>query len=235
MRARRRDAWISISATRPCDLRLLRHELGQDAAEPQRLLAQRGPHPVVAGGRRVALVEDEVDDLEHRRQPAGAIVPARDLERHARLGQGPLGAHDALGDRRLRHQERARDLLGGQPAEQAQRERDARLGREHRMAGGEHEAQQVVADVVVERGVEIGPAGLLLDRRARGRAPRACARRACCGAAGRSRGAWPWPSARRPDCPGCRPAASARARRPARPARAPRPGRRRAPCARARR
>ena len=31
-----------------------------------------GAHPVVAGGGRVALVEDQVDDLEHRRQPRGA-------------------------------------------------------------------------------------------------------------------------------------------------------------------
>ena len=47
-------------------------------------------------------------------------------------------------------EERARDLLGGQAAEQAQRQRDARLGRQHRMAGDEDQPQQVVADVVVE-------------------------------------------------------------------------------------
>ncbi len=35
---------------------------------------------------------------------------------------------------------------GGQAAEQLQRQRDARLGRQHRMAGGEDQAQQVVAD-----------------------------------------------------------------------------------------
>ena len=144
------------------DLRLLRSELGQDAAETQRVLAERGSHPVVAGGRRVALVEDEVDDLEHRRQTGGELGPAGDLEGDARLGEGPLGPDDALGDGRLRDEERARDLLGRQAAEQAERERDARLGREHRMAGREHEAQEVVADVVVERGVEIRRGRLLL-------------------------------------------------------------------------
>src|SRR2546422_10470772 len=41
------------------DLRVLWRQLGQDAAEPERILAQRGAHPVVAGGRRVALVEHE--------------------------------------------------------------------------------------------------------------------------------------------------------------------------------
>ena len=58
-RARReRDAWISISATRPCTSGSSRRQLGEDAAEAQRVLAERRAHPVVAGGRRVALVED---------------------------------------------------------------------------------------------------------------------------------------------------------------------------------
>ena len=88
-----------------------------------------GPHPVVAGGRRVALVEDEVDDLEHRRQAGGELGAARHLERDVLLGERPLGPDDALGDRRLRDEEGAGDLVGRQPAEQAQRERDPRLGR----------------------------------------------------------------------------------------------------------
>ena len=137
------------------DLGLLRSKLGQDAAETQRILAERRPHPVVAGGRRVAFVEDEVDDLEHRRQAGGELGPARDLEGDALFGERPLGPDDALGDGRLRDEERPRDLLGRQAAEQAERERDARLGGEHRMAGREDEPQQVVADVVVERRVEI--------------------------------------------------------------------------------
>ena len=45
--------------------------------------------------------------------------------------------------------------LGGEPAEQAQRERDARLGGQHRVAGGEDQPQEVVADVVVHGGVEV--------------------------------------------------------------------------------
>ena len=61
-------------------------------------------------------------------------------------------------------QEGARDLVGGQAAEQAQRQRHPRLGRQHRMAGGEDQAQQVVADVVVERRVEVAA------RRSRARA-----------------------------------------------------------------
>ena len=59
--------------------------------------------------------------------------------------QGPLGPHDALGDGRLGGQEGPGDLVGGEAAEQAQGERHPRLGGEHRVAGHEHQAQQVVA------------------------------------------------------------------------------------------
>ncbi len=50
-------------------------------------------------------------------------------------------ARTALSDRRLRDQERARNLPGCQTTEQAERESDARLSRENRMAGREHQAQ----------------------------------------------------------------------------------------------
>ena len=42
----------------------------------------------------------------------------------------------------------------GQAAEQLERQRQPRLGAEHRVAGGEDQAQQVVADLVLARGVE---------------------------------------------------------------------------------
>ena len=55
-----------MSATRPCTSA----RSGDSAARmrPRRRASSHrpGPHPVVAGGGRVALVEDEVDDLEHR-------------------------------------------------------------------------------------------------------------------------------------------------------------------------
>ena len=140
----------------PMHLRLGGRQLGKNAPQPQRLLAQRGPDPVLAGRCRIAFVEDQVDHFQHRGEPLAERRAARHFVRHARLGQRALGAHDALRDGRLRHQEGARDLLGGEPADQPQRQRDARLGREHRMAGGEDQPQQIVADVVVERRVEIG-------------------------------------------------------------------------------
>ena len=138
------------------NLGLVRHQTGQDTAEPQRLLAQLGTHPVLAARCRVALVEDEVDDLEHRSQTGGELGAARHLDGDARLGQGPLGADDPLSDGRFRDEECMGDLVGRQSAEQAQRQRHAGLGRENRMAGREHEAEEVVPDLVVECCIEVG-------------------------------------------------------------------------------
>ena len=122
----------------------------------------------MAGRGGVALIEDEIDDLEHQGQPGRERVPARDLEGGTRLGQGPFRPHDALRNGRLRHQECAGDLVGRQATEQAERERDPRLGREHRMTGYEHETQEIIADVIVECGIGIrhGDRVLGLDRAA---------------------------------------------------------------------
>src|SRR5712691_8009898 len=117
------------------DLRLNRKELGQDTAKTERILAELRSYPVVTGGRRVAFVEDEIDDAEDPGQTDGELVSARHLERHPRLGEGPLGADNSLGDRRLRDEECTRDLLRRQTPEQPERERNARLARENRMAG----------------------------------------------------------------------------------------------------
>ena len=106
-------------------LGLVGHELGERRAEPQRL---RGEVDAAA----VALVEDQVDDREHRGQPLREQVAGGNAERDAgiadlafRARQPPL--HRLLGD-----QEGAGDLLGGQPAERAQRQRDLRLERRAR-------------------------------------------------------------------------------------------------------
>ena len=86
---------------------------------------------------------------------AARLRAARHLEGDARLGERPLGPHDALGHGRLGDEEGPRDLVGGQAAEQAQGEGHARLGGQDGMAGREDEAQQVVADVVVERRLQL--------------------------------------------------------------------------------
>ena len=130
------------------DLRFLRDELGENPSQTQRVFTEGRPHPIAASRCRVAFVEDQVDDAEHRREALGTLLSTGDLEGHPLVGERALGADDALGDGGLGDEERARDLLGCQAAEQPERERHPRLDGQHGMARREDEAQEVVADVV---------------------------------------------------------------------------------------
>src|SRR3984957_12674182 len=144
------------------NFRLFRSEFSQEAAETERIFAERGSHPVATSSGRVALVKNEVDDFEHRREAGSKFRSARDLERNALIGECSLGPHDPLGYGRLRCEEGARDFVGREAAEQAKRESHARLGGKNRVARYENEAQQVVANIIVERGFEIRHGHLLL-------------------------------------------------------------------------
>ena len=137
------------------DLGLGRHQLGQQPAEAHRLVAQGRAHPVVTGGRGVALVVDQVDDLEHRRQALDQLVAGGDLELDLGLREVALGPDDPLGDGCLRRQEGPGDLVGLEAAEQPQRERHPGVGGQHRVAGGEDEPEQVVLDRVLEDRLDI--------------------------------------------------------------------------------
>ena len=72
------------------------------------------------------------------------------------VGEGTFGADNALGDGGFGGEEGAGDLVGGEAAEDTEGEGCAGLGGEDRMAGDEDEAEEVVADGVVESGVEVG-------------------------------------------------------------------------------
>ena len=192
------------------DLGLVGHELGERATQPQRLGGQ-------LAAARVALVEDEVDDREHRDQPVGQQVVGRDAEGDAGTLDLRLRAHEPLGHRRLGDEEGASDLGRAQAAERAQRQRDLRLDRERRVTAGEDELESLVGEGRRRPSRRLRP-GLLREPRAGGSSPRACDRGGC----GRSRGCAPSSAARRPGCPARRRAASARRRSrrpPARPLR----------------
>jgi hypothetical protein len=57
---------------------------------------QSGPHPIAAGGGRIAFVENQINDFEHSRKTSGQFLTARRLERHLPFSERPFGAHDAL-------------------------------------------------------------------------------------------------------------------------------------------
>ena len=80
-------------------------------------------HPVLSPEARVALTLRLIGGLTTD-EIARAFLAARHFERNAGIGNGLLGPHDALADGRLGGKERAGDFLGGEPAQQAQRQRD---------------------------------------------------------------------------------------------------------------
>ena len=130
----------------PEHLWLVGHQLGELAPEPDRLVgeidANRGRRP----GRQVRLVEDEVDHAQHPRQPVGQLGSRRHPVWQAGGLDLGLGAHEALRHGRDRRAEGGRDLVGRQPGDAAQRERDPAVGVEHRVAAREDQAQAVVVD-----------------------------------------------------------------------------------------
>ena len=68
-------------------LGLVGHQAGEDAAEALRLGAQGRADQVLAGGGRIALVEDQVDDLQHRGEARVPLLAARHLEGEAGLAR----------------------------------------------------------------------------------------------------------------------------------------------------
>ena len=120
-------------------------EFGEDAAEAERVFAEGGAHEVVAGGGGVALVEDEVDDLEDGGEAGGELEAAGDLEGDVFVGEGAFGADDALCDGGFGGQESAGDLVGGEAAEQTEGEGCAGLGGEDGVTGDEDQAEEVVS------------------------------------------------------------------------------------------
>lgn len=115
-------------------LRLVRHELGEGPSELDRLDRQRA-------AAAVALVEDQVDDREHCAEPVGRQVVGRHPERDPGRLDFALRPNQPLSQRRFGDQERARDLVGRQPAECPQRECHLRIDGERRMTAGEDELQ----------------------------------------------------------------------------------------------
>ena len=135
----------------PHHLRFLRQQLGQQSPQAQGFDAQVLPHETLARARRVALVEDEVDDREHGLQPCGEVGRAGDAIRDPRVPDLALGADQPLGHRRLRHQERVRDLRGRESAQQSERQRHLGVQRERGVAAREDQTEPVVAHGVLHR------------------------------------------------------------------------------------
>ncbi len=143
-------------------LGLVGHQLGERAPEPNRF----GREVSTAA---VALVEDQVDDREHRGEPVGQQVSRRDSKRDTRNLDLALGADEPLCHGRLGDEEGARDLLRLETAERSQRERHLGIERERRVAAREDQLEPLVRDrrlvhFVLQGFRHLEPAGLLRSR-----------------------------------------------------------------------
>ena len=127
-------------------LAVVGHQLAQQQAEPDRLVAQLLAHETVALGGGVALVEDQIDHAEHPAHSIRQLLVARHLIRDPSVGDLPLGPHDPLTHRRLGNQERARDLAGREATERAQRQRHASRHIQRRVTAGEDQPQAIIDD-----------------------------------------------------------------------------------------
>ena len=112
----------------PGDLTVLGQQAPQLARQPDRLRAQFDPLERRTRARGVALVEDQVQDVEHGAEPVAPFRGRGHPELGAAFADPLLRPADPLGHRRLGHQERAGDLRGRQPADGSQRQCHLRRG-----------------------------------------------------------------------------------------------------------
>ena len=140
----------------PARLGLAGHELDELAGQ-----VDRGRRQSSVGGRRVALVERQVDHRGHAGQPRLEPLGRGDLVRDARVGDLAPRPHEALRHRRRRHEEGAGDVGDLEPRHRAQRERDLRVEGERGVTAREDQAQPLVAgrDRLAARGRhrQLGP------------------------------------------------------------------------------
>ena len=134
----------------PLRLRLVRHQLGEHPGEPDRLRAQVKPHQG-AGGRRVAFVENQVDDGEDRLEAGGKLGFRGHAIGDAGATDLAFGPDDPLGHGCLGHEERPGDLWRFEPAEQPEGKRDLGGLVQRRMAAGEDQAQPVIGHSLLLR------------------------------------------------------------------------------------
>ncbi len=127
------------------DLRLAGQRLVQHPRQTDRFGGERAPVQGGARGRRVALVEDEVEHVQHDGEPLGSLGLGRQVEPETGAPDALLRAADPLRHRRFRDQEGVRDLRRRQPADGSQREGELRRHGQRWMAAEEQERERVVA------------------------------------------------------------------------------------------
>jgi hypothetical protein len=137
-------------------LGLIGHQDCDRGRQSDGLGAQGAANVRIAGARRVALVEHQVDRVERGGQALGQRLVARHPERDPRSPDLRLRAYQALRHGGLGDEEGVGDLGRRKAAYHPQRQRHLRIGRERRMTAGEDEPQPLVGHA---RGHGSSPSG----------------------------------------------------------------------------
>ena len=109
-----------------CDLRIVRQQHANRTREADRFVRQVRAMQARSGAGRVAFVENEIENVQHRAQALRSFLGVRHAERHLRRLDALLRAADPLRHRGFGNQERLGDLRRRQAPDGAQRERDCR-------------------------------------------------------------------------------------------------------------
>ncbi len=131
----------------PSALRVAGDQRAEQSRQPDGLLRQLDAMERVGRGRLMPFVEDQVDHLADAVESLPPRVRGRDLVRDAGVADLALHPDEPLRHGGLGHEHRARDLGGLEPPDGLQRQGDARLQVERRVAAREDQAQPVVLDV----------------------------------------------------------------------------------------
>ena len=121
-------------------------DVRDQTSQPEGLTAEILPDQIVSCVRVVALVEEKIDDLEHRLGAHAEVGSMRKVQTDALFAQHALGSNEPLRNRRFSREECPRDLRHAETADRLQAERDARIRRQRRMATHEDHPQLVVFD-----------------------------------------------------------------------------------------
>ena len=188
----------------PRHLAVVGQQRARHPGQADRLARELAPLQLLAGRRRVALVEDQVEHLQHDARAARRARRRGGSSKRPPVGDRGLGPADPLRHRRLGHQERRGDL-----ARWSARRPPAASARAATAATAPDGSTGTAASACRRRRRRRRRARRLLRRTRSPRAGSAPPRRA----ARRSAGGWRPRSASRADCPARpRPATAARRR-----------------------
>src|SRR4030095_15325283 len=118
---------------------------GKNLRQPYRLAAELGPGQVGAAVRAGALVEEEVEDVEHAVEAAAQLVLRGNLDGDGLLANLTLRPYQTLGDGVALREEGRGDLVDAEAAHRLESEGDAGGRRKQRVAANEHHGELVVA------------------------------------------------------------------------------------------